>query len=307
MNRDDAEEYTQALGQIAGGAWRQIALAKRLGVPKALGLSVEQWVSKRLGGYIRMNVEDRRTAAAELAADGHSTREIGDVLGVDHATAARDIAVANATSASADSPECSTPAVANATPDAEPDNPVDTLGAIAVTERMRKAAHNHRAQGNGENEWYTPAEYIEVARAFMGGIDLDPASSEAAQATVKASRFFTVADDGLVQPWAGRVWLNPPYAQPAIAYFIAKLVEELPNIDEALMLTHNYTDTAWFHLALAAAAAVCFTRGRIGFVNPEGERATPTQGQAIFYFGPDARVHAFAEHFGQFGLVVTPL
>ncbi len=38
MNKDDAEEYTQSLGQVVGGAWRQIALAKRLGVPKALGV-----------------------------------------------------------------------------------------------------------------------------------------------------------------------------------------------------------------------------------------------------------------------------
>jgi hypothetical protein len=68
VKREDAEEFTQSLGQIVGGSWRQIALAKRLGVPQALGLSVDEWVNKRLGGYVRMTVEDRRRAVEEGAA-----------------------------------------------------------------------------------------------------------------------------------------------------------------------------------------------------------------------------------------------
>jgi hypothetical protein len=95
---EDAEEYTQSLGQIFSGSWRQIALANRLGVPQALGLSLEDWVTTRLGGYVKMSIVDRRQAVKELTDDGYSTRDIGEVLGVDHATAARD--VANATGAS---------------------------------------------------------------------------------------------------------------------------------------------------------------------------------------------------------------
>jgi ParB family chromosome partitioning protein len=165
-------------------------------------------------------------------------------------------------------------------------------------------AANHRAIGTGENEWYTPAVHLQAARAVLGGIDLDPASSPLANETVGADQIFTLADDGLNQPWAGKVWLNPPYSQPAIANFAEKLASEWQdgNLESAIALTHNYTDTAWFHRLATACSAICFTRGRIGFVNPEGKKAAPTQGQAFFYFGED--VDTFADQFGAIGFVV---
>jgi phage N-6-adenine-methyltransferase len=162
---------------------------------------------------------------------------------------------------------------------------------------------HHRTQFTGETEWYTPAEYVEAARACLGGIDLDPATSEAAQSTIRAARFFTRDDDGLRHPWPGRIWLNPPYAQPEIARFIEKLLGELEagRAEQAILLTHNYTDTSWFHAAARRSAAICFTRGRIRFVNPAGELAAPTQGQAFFYFG--SAEWRFLETFGDFGFI----
>jgi DNA-binding NarL/FixJ family response regulator len=91
MNPDDAEEYTQSLGQIVSGSWRQIALAKRLGVPKALNLTTEQWVKERLGGYIKLSVAERQEAVKNLTDEGQSTREIGEIVGVSHTTVAEDV------------------------------------------------------------------------------------------------------------------------------------------------------------------------------------------------------------------------
>lgn len=166
-------------------------------------------------------------------------------------------------------------------------------------------AHNHRAQGTGDNEWYTPAEHIEAARAVMGDIDLDPASSALANETVRAARFFDIEADGLAQEWGGRVWMNPPYAQPWIMRFCEKLTEEAAagRVIEAIALTHNYTDTGWFHLLAGKADAVCFTRGRISFLDPNGKRAAPTQGQAFTYIGPN--VPEFVRQFRRFGLVMV--
>ncbi len=141
----------------------------------------------------------------------------------------------------------------------------------------------------------------------LGTIELDPASSALANETVKAHRFFTTDQDGLLRDWTAQtVWLNPPYSQPLISQFVDKLLSELSNgnCSEAIVLTHNYTDTGWFHAAHGASSAICFTRGRIGFVSPSGERASATQGQAFFYFGE--RVERFAERFKSIGFVVVP-
>lgn len=161
--------------------------------------------------------------------------------------------------------------------------------------------------GTGENEWYTPVDFIGAARDVLGEIDLDPASSDVAQVTVRAGNYFTVEDNGLAHEWQGRVWLNPPYAQPHIADFVAKMVEQrlLGNVTAAIMLTHNYTDTAWFQSAANVADAICFTRGRVKFTDANGAVAAPTQGQAFFYFGDG--VERFAARFASVGFVVRPV
>jgi len=161
----------------------------------------------------------------------------------------------------------------------------------------------HRTSFTGDNEWYTPVEYIEAAREVMGTIDIDPATSEFGQSRIRATTFHTVETDGLKAPWMGNVWLNPPYAQPDIFNFIEKAVKEWNqgNIDQAVILTHNYTDTTWFHLAESAAALICFTKGRVKFEKSDGTIAAPTQGSAFFYFGTEK--NKFREVFSIFGFI----
>lgn len=189
-------------------------------------------------------------------------------------------------------------------------NKRDKIRVADVDEAIKRTVgHNHRALGTGENEWYTPDVYIEAAREVFGGlIALDPASSEIANQVVKAERFFSKDDNGLQRHWqAESIWMNPPYSQPEIRLFSEKLVAEwlAGHVGQAVALTHNYTDTAWFHTLANACDAICFTRGRIRFVNPEGKKAAPTQGQAFFYFGP--AVERFQRIFGEFGLTVRVL
>jgi phage N-6-adenine-methyltransferase len=189
----------------------------------------------------------------------------------------------------------------------QPDKYRTRLLGASYRAAMLEAEENHRGEGTGNDEWYTPPQYIELARTVLGEIDLDPASCAKAQETVRAKQFFDKQHDGLSQEWRGRVWLNPPYSRALIGPFVTKMVEEriAGRVTAGIMLAHSYTDPAWFHTAVEVADALCFTRGRIKFVNNEiGEVAAPTLGQVFFYFGDD--VDKFAAAFSEVGSVVSP-
>src|SRR2546427_12378186 len=104
------------------------------------------------------------------------------------------------------------------------------------------------------NEWYTPSKYIEAAREVMGSIDLDPASCELANRSVKASRYYTKEDNGLMHPWWGNVWLNPPFGKTNNrsnqALFTRKLIREYrgTQIASAILLITPKNTCSYFRL-----------------------------------------------------------
>lgn len=156
-----------------------------------------------------------------------------------------------------------------------------------TVEKLTKA---HVANNSGNNEWYTPSEFIESARAAMGSIDCDPASSDIANKTVQAKRHYTAEINGLDQKWFGNVWMNPPYAQPLISQFADAISGKFQSreINQACVLVNNATETAWFQKILSVASAVCFPTSRIKFVDPQGNPSgAPLQGQAILYLGEE--------------------
>lgn len=168
------------------------------------------------------------------------------------------------------------------------------------TAKERVTAHVSR--NSGDNEWYTPKDYISLAREVMGEIDLDPASCADANKVVKAITYYSQNENGLEQPWHGRVFMNPPYSQPHIQKFSDKLVHHVltGDISQAVVLVNNATETRWGQHLLRNAAAVCFPASRIKFWHP-AKISAPLQGQMILYFGD--RPGFFGEVFNDTGVV----
>ena len=137
-------------------------------------------------------------------------------------------------------------------------------------------------------EWYSPERIIEAARTVLGDIDLDPASCPAANRTVRASRFFTLEDDGLHQDWPGRVWLNPPYGGEA-RKFVEHLRDQLDQgiTTAAVLLTSAVpTGDAWFQRLIRERRPICFI-GRVRYTNAEGVESPSMHASAVVYFEPE--------------------
>lgn len=61
-----------------------------------------------------------------------------------------------------------------------------------------------------DNSRRTPACIVDRARKVLGAIDLDPASDLEANETIRAAEIIALPQNGLLLPWHGRVFLNPP-------------------------------------------------------------------------------------------------
>ena len=180
-----------------------------------------------------------------------------------------------------------------AMPEEEFERLVEAPAAPTLDSLLRAATGKtapHIGENSGENEWYTPAAIIEAARNVMGGIDLDPATSEIAQRTVQAAACYTREDDGLVREWHGRIWLNPPYEKGLIDKFVMKIIHEYGSerLTQACVLVNNATETGWGQTLLANSNSVCFLAKRVRFLSPDGEKGAPLQGQMLAGINVDA-------------------
>ena len=159
----------------------------------------------------------------------------------------------------------------------------------------RSTPHMLRVMGSSEfSEWYTPQHIVERD---------DPRARRDRCRSVLAPRLrrcrrgrpTQIDEDGLAQPWAGRVYMNPPYGRE-IGDWIAKLVaeHEAGAVTEAIALVPARVDTAWFRRL--DQYPCCFVYGRLQYSNAVISAPFPN---AIFYLGRDVR--RFAEAFCDIG------
>lgn len=155
-------------------------------------------------------------------------------------------------------------------------------------------------QTSGDVEIYTPENIIEAARRTLGTIDLDPASSAAANERVRATRFFTKEDDGLSQPWSGRVWLNHPFSREFNKKWVAKAEQETTSgrVSALCMICFASTSEAWFRPLLRYPQ--CFLSPRTNYLRPDGTiYRGVTKGSVVTYMGRN--LMAFANAFQELG------
>ena len=102
-----------------------------------------------------------------------------------------------------------------------------------------------------------------------------------------------------MQPWEGRVFLNPPFGHDVERWF-SKLYQERSagRTTEAIVLWKSATETAAWKTLTAISCGVCFRSVCSRFVGPAGDDDPgPTFSPAVFYVwdGPEWFEKAFTE------------
>jgi len=113
----------------------------------------------------------------------------------------------------------------------------------------------------GKDEWITPPYIIRA----LGRFDLDPCGA-INQPFKTATKRYTSLDDGLSQPWNGRIWLNPPYGRETKKW-MGKLASHGNGI--ALIFARTETETFFKHI-WPCADAILFIEGRVRFYHSNG-------------------------------------
>ena len=149
---------------------------------------------------------------------------------------------------------------------------------------MNDGIGGHQSARANSVNWLTPPHVL----AALGAFDLDPCAP-ATRPWPTAATHFTETDDGLTQPWHGRVWLNPPYGQQTFRW-MRRLAEHGNGIACIFARTETgiFFPWVWDH-----AEALLFLKGRLHFHQLDGTRARGNGGAPsvlIAYGAENARV-----------------
>jgi hypothetical protein len=132
----------------------------------------------------------------------------------------------------------------------------------ATIPNKRRAIGGHHSARMITDTWLTPRWILDP----LGRFDLDPCAAPDPRLWPTAARHITRPDNGLTQPWAGRVWLNPPYSREAVRW-LARLADH----GHGTGLIFARTETTWFQRQVwQRATGLLFLAGRVRFLLADG-------------------------------------
>ena len=132
----------------------------------------------------------------------------------------------------------------------------------------------HRAQ---TVEWGTPnALFAALEEEFHFTLDVAAQPDNA-----KCGHYYTPELNGLVQPWHGICWMNPPYG-PTMDQWMCKAHASSLAGATVVCLVPARTDTLWWQ-TYATQGEIRFLKGRLTFGNAKNPAPFPS---AVVIFRP---------------------
>jgi len=128
---------------------------------------------------------------------------------------------------------------------------------------------SHQSARMQKDEWLTPPDIIRS----LGEFDLDPCSP-VNRPWATAKEHYTIKQNGLMQKWFGRVWLNPPYGSG-----VWKWLDMLSSHGNGIALIFARTETdGFFKTVFNRADSILFIKGRLTFHHVDGSKASGNGG-----------------------------
>lgn len=126
---------------------------------------------------------------------------------------------------------------------------------------------------SNKHTWETPQDFFDKLNTLFN-FTLDACAEDC---TAKVDKYYTEADDALIQKWGGVVWCNPPYGREQ-GKFVRKALEEyVQNKSTIVLLIPARPDTKlWQDIIFPNATQICFLRGRLRFGNSKDSAPFPS-------------------------------
>jgi len=152
-------------------------------------------------------------------------------------------------------------------------------------------------------DWFTPPEILEPVRELMGGIWLDPCTTDDNPA--RATMWCTKENSGLEAKWCYGTFVNPPYGKDLYEW-IKKVVDESSKGYQITLLvsaSSRWDQERWQKIFSPNLTAMCMPLGRVKFLNADGvQMKSPPYPSLLFFYNINAS--DVQEHFGKIGKVV---
>lgn len=131
---------------------------------------------------------------------------------------------------------------------------------------------NQHGGETGTDECLTPPHVL-LALDTANTFDLDPCAP-VVRPWPMAKTHYTIEDNGLVKPWFGRVWMNPPYSD------LEPWMRLLAQYGDGIALAYARTETgAFFPWVWDYADAIFFFRKRLTFYQTNGKPMVQKKGK----------------------------
>jgi len=139
----------------------------------------------------------------------------------------------------------------------------------------------HEQSVGKTDEWFTPPSVFEALDTHF---DMDVAHPGYDIVNwVPATWLLTKKEDGLVHPWTGFVWMNPPFGpRNGITPWLEKFVQH----GNGIALTPDRTSAPWFQEFVWGVDLILFVSPKIRFIDRNGNPGkSPAQGTALCALG----------------------